>query len=51
MGKGYDGETGNKLAIYKSLSDPSKTLVCPEHIFDSYVYCDGRIIKKYEFIK
>lgn len=51
MGKGYDGETGNKLAIYKSLSDPSKTLVCPEHIFDSYVYCEGRIIKKYEFIK
>ena len=51
MGKGYDGETGHSLAIYKSLSEPSKTLISPANIFDSYVYFEGRIIKKYEFVK
>lgn len=51
LGEVYDSLTGNKLAIYKSLSDPSKVLACPKHLFFDFVYSNGRIIKNYELKK
>ena len=51
LGEVYDSLTGNKLAIYKSLSDPSKVLACPKHLFCDFVYSNGRIIKNYELKK
>lgn len=51
LGEAYDSKTGSKLAIYKALSDDSKTLICPKYIFDEYTYCNGKFVKIYEFIK